>query len=112
MEVDYLAGGEAGDDDKPEDDGNADEDLEPGLEGDDPADGAGQAVGGRRHPTFTTLKPSSKGGSLDSEEKKKALEEFGIVSLFEVKANRCWEHGERIWEVGVGAGRYQLESRR
>ena len=52
---DYLSVVEGGDDDKPEDDGDADEDLESGLEGDDPADGARQALGGRRHRTFTTF---------------------------------------------------------
>ena len=50
---------EDGDDDKPEDDGDADEDLESGLKRDDPADGARQALGGRRHHTFTTFLSSS-----------------------------------------------------
>ena len=49
-----------GDDDEPEDDGDANEYLESGFEGDDPADGARQAFGGRSHYTFTILKPSSK----------------------------------------------------
>ena len=52
---DHLSVVEGGDDDKPEDDGDADEDLESGLEGDDPTDGARQALGGRRHRTFTTF---------------------------------------------------------
>ena len=64
MEVGDLAGEEDGDDGKPEDDGDADEDLEPGLEGDDPADGARQALSGRGHHTFKTLIPSIKVESL------------------------------------------------
>ena len=83
--ISMVGGEEDGDGDKPEDDGDADEDLEPGLEGDDPADRARQALSGGRHHTFTSFKPSLEQGWKSYILKKMTLEEFGIVSLFEVK---------------------------